>query len=230
MKTTIALCFGLLAICSRVSAAGEATLNESSNTQSSLTTNLSTQENSNVGRHSGSNWLYAVGAATNGLACGLVPLRDGENRSLAVLVYAVNTTSNVVSGCIRPSLENVLDINAFDSAGKPIEKTTLGSKFGRFMSTGQIEKWHRNNRQTSYYQREGAYFIPPPGCQLGRVPLRELFEFTKPGDYTIRVKLCVIHRGSSASVGSYELLYLPEVSAVFRLDRSDIRTSAEVAE
>ncbi len=171
--------------------------------------------------------FYASGAEIDGMACALnLPqLRQSQVQPPICDVYALNKTTNVVSDCQLPSLENILGIELFDSKGWPVRKSDYGSRFGDFMTRKEIEKWHNDYYVRNHHSKGGGFYVPPPHAYVGRFSIGQAFKLKEAGEYTLRVRLALIQRKSGAlgAKATLTIIWLPEVSAKVQIRAADLR-------
>jgi hypothetical protein len=189
---------------------------------SALVKSLPDATNSHL-RSDAYDWLDGMGAETNGLACGQAFRGELQAADLTCVVYVLNKTTNVVSGCLLPSLENVLAIKLIDAQGNAVEKTEAGKKFGQFMTAKQAEEWHDNNVNTLYYRRGGSFFVGSSHHQVGYFSVPRAFQLKQAGEYTLEVRMCLMQRiRDTTGKVSYSITLLPEVRAKVRIQPKNL--------
>ena len=172
-------------------------------------------------------WSGVAGLETNGLACGLrlVEARDGDLQSPVCAVYVLNNTTNVVSGCQLPSLQNIVSIDLLDSAAWPVEKTSYGNGFGRFMTLKGIEEWNHDYFVQQHRSKGGSFFVPPPSAFVGKFSIPQAFKLEKAGEYSLRVRMALMQKKKDVSSGKtvFTITWLPEVTAIVQVREGDLK-------
>ena len=149
------------------------------------------------------NWIadgkkYQGEFDANGLACVLrISNWSYYGRSPSFTLGTYNMSTNLFDWCWKGNKTNLMKIELFDSAGKPVEKTVEGMKYGKFLTEQQYEAaFIKYGRHPAFLKRYA--FIPSDagawrgGYELDSFSLPELFKITQPGEYTLRVQ---VHMG-----------------------------------
>ena len=164
------------------------------------------------------------GAETNGLSCGVFIDRRSQHEGAPPICHVniINTTTNLISGCLYLPSEAIIQIELYDSAGQPVKKTPAGNQFGTQWSQSQMRTW-LDKRVESRSHNNFIRIFPQiyfPICELS---LPTLFELKSAGDYSLRLSLCLdrVYRDEHKNL-SFEKIPIPPVSAQVHVLSEDV--------
>jgi len=137
--------------------------------------------------------MYHGESDTNGLAV-VLQIFDwshyGGSPSFTCSVCIVNRSTNLFDWCWKGNKTNLMKIELLNSAGKPVEKTAEGLKYGNFLTEQQYEAFFKSGKRPAFLR--GYAFIPHhtgTGYELDSFSIPELFNITESGEYTLRVQV-----------------------------------------
>lgn len=168
---------------------------------------------------------WPKGAKTNGLYCA-IELASFEHRPQGkewppvCCINVVNTTANDVSDCLKLPLASLLQIELFDSQGKPVEKTATGKQFGSWTQK-QIKDWFDEMQRIRW---RGRYFRVPGllYAQIGNpFSISQAFQVKQSGEYTLHLSLRLIQSKQDRS-DQLSTIVLPEVITKVQIRPNDI--------
>jgi hypothetical protein len=162
---------------------------------------------------------------TNGLKCILTIGNDtdsaGRQPPLCYAGVMVTVTNDFRNPCWRAHDTNYLEIELFDSSGKPVERTAKGENYRHFPSEQQVEQLFKENYNKSRrrtVQGFGSAGTSPGSYGFTVFGIPDLFQLKESGEYTLKVKMRLIVIDLAMPLG--EKLYaipLPEVSAKIQI-------------
>ena len=179
-------------------------------------------------------WFGA--ADTNGLACELIISNVDTNRIRSdgrhyeapepvCLIYVTNQTTHVFETWAH-YLTNYTSIELLDEAGKPVERTAEGKKYGivpnetglRQMFKERYALWRKGRFRTTGFKMLGRDISP-----FGEIGIPELFELKQPGEYSLKVEMCLILRLSESRPDpEIQVIRLLPVAAKMHIERASL--------
>jgi hypothetical protein len=167
--------------------------------------------------------------ATNGFVCDLWlrddPFYQGQ-QSPVFAVSLINKTPNKYM-LWNGDPTTFLHIDLLDSTGRMVKRTAQGMPFGLLMNQKELEdkiKKRFGDWASGRFRTEGFTFSSPDhSYPLATFSLQELFTITKPGEYTLKVKMRSVQRMDANRLDA-NLIFtsIPEVIAPIQIRSAEI--------